>query len=371
MTIPFIELVGVHRPMRRELDEAFSRVADSGVFVLGPEVAAFEAEFAAYCETDHCIGVASGLDALHLILRALEIGPGDEVIVPAFTFIATWLAVSHAGATPVPAEALESTCNIDPDAIEAAITPRTKAIIAVHLYGQPCDMDSIKRIAEKHGLALIEDAAQAHGARYRGRRVGSLATAAAFSFYPTKNLGCLGDGGAITTQDEALAKKIRRLRNYGSEIKYHHDTIGFNSRLDELQAAFLRVMLRRLDAGNAARREAARTYLESLADIPEIRLPHCIAECEPVWHLFVVRALRREQLSHALAQAGVATMIHYPIAPGRQAAYASEPPPLAGAVSERLASEVLSLPMWPGVPAERVVASIVEAVRNTEENRPG
>ena len=242
------------RSCKEDLDAAFQRVMESGWYILGHEVEAFEEEFAAYCEARHCIGVGNGLEALHLIMRAMDIGPGDEVIVPSNTYIATWLAVSYTGATPVPVEPDERTCNIDPTRIEAAVTSRTKAILAVHLYGQPADMDPIGEIAARHGLKVIEDAAQAHGARYKGRRTGSLGDAAGFSFYPGKNLGAMGDGGAITTSDGELAGRLRMLRNYGSRVKYVNEEVGFNSRLDELQAALLRVKLRMLDEWNTRRK---------------------------------------------------------------------------------------------------------------------
>jgi dTDP-4-amino-4,6-dideoxygalactose transaminase len=257
--VPFLDLKAAHAELRAELDAAYARVMDSGWFVLGDELAAFEAEFAAYCGARHCVGVGNGLDALHLILRAMQIGPGDEVIVPANTYIATWLAVSYAGAAPVPVEPDPRTFNLDPARVEAAVTPRTKAVMPVHLYGQPADVDAVREVAARHGLRVIEDAAQAQGARYRGRAAGSLADAAGFSFYPGKNLGAAGDAGAVTTDDDALAAELRRLRNYGSPAKYQHDVKGFNSRLDELQAAVLRVKLRRLDEWNA-RRAAVATY---------------------------------------------------------------------------------------------------------------
>ncbi|MDP2752964.1 MAG: DegT/DnrJ/EryC1/StrS family aminotransferase, partial [Nitrospirota bacterium] len=251
MKIPFLDLRAAYLELAPELDEAYHRVMQSGWFILGAEVDAFENEFADYCDAKQCVGVGNGLEALHLILRAMDIGPGDEVIVPSNTYIATWLAVSYAGATPVAVEPDRRTFNLDSARIEAAITPRTRAIIAVHLYGQPADMDPIIEIARRHNLRVIEDAAQAHGARYKGRRAGSLGDAAGFSFYPGKNLGALGDGGAVTTDDETLAGRIRVLRNYGSSIKYHNELKGYNSRLDELQAAFLRVKLKHLDTWNA------------------------------------------------------------------------------------------------------------------------
>ena len=263
MQVPFLDLGRLHQSIRAPLDAAYHRVMDSGWFIMGPELEAFEAEFAQYCEVKHCIGVGNGLEALHLLLRAYGIGPGDEVIVPSNTFIATWLAVTQCGATPVPVEPDVNTHNIDPALIAAAITPRTRAIMPVHLYGQPADMDPINEIAAKHGLIVIEDAAQAQGARYKGRRTGSLGHAAGTSFYPGKNLGALGDGGAVLTSDDAIADKVRQLRNYGSKIKYQHDLAGYNSRLDEMQAAFLRVKLTVLDDWNALRSEIADQYSSS------------------------------------------------------------------------------------------------------------
>jgi dTDP-4-amino-4,6-dideoxygalactose transaminase len=308
-------------------------------------LAAFEQEFAAYCGARHCIGVANGLDALHLILRAYAIGPGDEVIVPSNTFIATWMAVSQTGATPVPVEPDERTHNINPEKIEAAVTPRTRAIMPVHLYGQPADMDPILAIAARHGLKVIEDAAQAHGARYKGRRTGALGDAAGFSFYPGKNLGALGDGGAITTQDDELAARLKKLRNYGSTVKYEHEVLGFNSRLDELQAAVLRVKLAGLDADNRARQVVANEYLRQLAG-SGLTLPFVPDWAEPVWHLFVVRSANRDLLQRQLRESGVECLIHYPKPCHRQAAYQDQPwPPMA--LTERLQSEVLSLPMAP------------------------
>jgi dTDP-4-amino-4,6-dideoxygalactose transaminase len=343
--IEFLNLQQVNAPHRAAIDAAVARVLDSGWYVLGREVEAFEQEFAAYCGAAHCIGVANGLDALHLILRAWGIGPGDEVIVPSNTFIATWLAVSQAGATPVPVEPDEHTHNMDPKRIEAAITPLTRAIMPVHLYGQPADMDPILAIARKHGLRVVEDAAQAHGARYRGRRAGSLGDAAGFSFYPGKNLGALGDGGAITTSDADLAARLRKLRNYGSSVKYRHDVAGTNSRLDELQAAVLRAKLPHLDAENAARAARAAEYLQALQGLPLV-LPQVLPGTEPAWHLFVVRSTQRDALQAALRERGVGTLVHYPIACHRQGAYAHQRWP-ALPVAERLQSQVLSLPMAP------------------------
>lgn len=362
MKIPFLDLGAAHQEIRAELDSIYSNIIESGYFVLGREVEQFEEAFASYCNVTHCIGVGNGLDALHLILRGYEIGVGDEVIVPANTFIATWLAVTYAGARPVPVEPDEATHNIDPTRIEEAITPRTKAIIAVHLYGQPADMDPICAIAQKYGLKVIEDAAQAHGAEYRGRRVGSLGGAAGFSFYPGKNLGALGDGGAITTSDAKLAKKLRALRNYGSEVKYQHLYKGYNSRLDELQAAVLRAKLRHLDEWNTRRRVIAKQYFELLAENSACDLPFVADYANPVWHLFVVRSSQREQLQERLTKAGVGTVVHYPVPPHRQAAYTdlllNEG---AFPISERLAREVLSLPLYPQMP-KQVVAEISSVV---------
>lgn len=351
----------MYHELEDALDEAYRRVMASGRYILGGELQAFESEFAAYCGVKHCIGTGNGLDALHLILRAMEIGPGDEVIVPANTFIATWLAVSYAGAVPVPVEPLESTYNMDPARIEEAITPRTRAVIAVHLYGQPADMDPIREIARAHNLRVIEDAAQAHGARYKGRRTGSLGDAAGFSFYPGKNLGAFGDGGAVTTNCDSLAERVRLLRNYGSSVKYLNEDKGFNSRLDELQAAFLRVKLTRLDAWNDRRRLVAARYAERLATLPGIVLPHVPHWAEPVWHLFVIRTKHRDVLQRRLAERGIETLIHYPIPPHKQGAY-REMPGRSYPVTERIHAEVLSLPMGPAMTDDDIscVASALE-----------
>lgn len=345
--VPFLDLKAPHIELRSEMEAAFARTLNSGWYILGNEVKQFEQEFAAYCEAEYCIGVGNGLDALHLILRAYGIGADDEVIVPSNTYIATWLAASYAGATPVPVEPDERTYNLDPARIEAAITPQTRAIIAVHLYGQPADMDAINIVAKKHNLKVIEDAAQAHGARYKGRRVGSLGDAAGFSFYPGKNLGALGDGGAVTTNDPELAAKVRLLCNYGSEVKYHNEVKGFNSRLDELQAAFLREKLKKLDEWNARRKDISAKYLSGIAGTPLI-LPYVPDWADPVWHLFVVRSPRRDVLQKKLADAGIATMIHYPIPPHQQQAYIELAIPKGSLpIAEAIHREVLSLPMGP------------------------
>lgn len=352
MQVPFLDIGRLHQAIREPLDEAYRRVMDSGWFIMGPELEAFEAEFARYCEVEHCIGVGNGLEALHLLLRAYGIGPGDEVIVPSNTFIATWLAVSQCGATPVPVEPDVNTHNIDPVRIAAAITSRTRAIMPVHLYGQPADMDPINEIAAKNGLIVIEDAAQAQGARYKGRRVGSLGHAAATSFYPGKNLGALGDGGAVLTNDDAIADKVRQLRNYGSKVKYQHDLAGYNSRLDEMQAAFLRVKLAVLDDWNAKRREIAAQYSALLANA-NIVLPHVPEYAESVWHLYVIRSKQRDALKVHLEKYGVSTVIHYPIPPHRQACYHGYKS-VTQPVAEMLAGEVLSLPMSPAMSAAEI-----------------
>ena len=358
--IEFLNLRRVNAVHRTALRAAVDRVIDSGWYILGEETDRFEAEFAEYCGVRHCIGVANGLDALTLILRALDIGPGDEVIVPANTFIATWLAVTQVGAIPVAVDPLADTCNMDPDAAERAITPRTRAIMPVHLYGQAADMTRIGEIAARHRLLVVEDAAQAHGARHRGRRVGGLGGAAAFSFYPGKNLGALGDGGAVTTDDDALADRIRTLRNYGSKQKYRHDVAGVNSRLDEIQAAMLRAKLASLDVENDVRRTHARAYLAGLADAA-VGLPVVAPEAEAVWHLFVVRHPRRDEIQRELAARGVGTMIHYPLACHRQPPYASRAwPPLP--ITERLQDEVLSLPISP-VHEPHEIEAVITALR--------
>lgn len=367
--IPFLDVGASYRELRTEFDAAYHRVMDRGWFILGPEVEAFEQEFAAYTGAKHAISVSNGLDALELLLRAHRIGDGDEVIVPAHTFIATWLAVTRVGARPVPVDVELGSANIDPSLVERAITPKTRAILPVHLYGQPADLDPLLEIARRRSLLVLEDAAQAHGARYRGRSVGTLADGAAFSFYPGKNLGAFGDGGAVTTSDPTIAERVRRLRNYGSSKKYHHDDVGFNARLDELQAAFLRVRLAHLDEQNARRRELAALYRASFARLPQVRCFEPPAWAEPVWHLFVVRHPARDALLSALSQSGIGALIHYPIPPHLSPAYASFGLQRgAFPVTEALASEVLSLPMGPHLPhaqAAEVVAAVERFERET------
>lgn len=345
MVVPFLDLGRLNSQIRPLLDDAYRRVMDSGWYILGPEVEAFEAEFARYCGVRHCVSVGTGLDALALLLRAYGIGPGDEVLVPSNTFIATWLAVSQCGATPVPVEPNLSTHNIDPRLVPAALTSRTRAIMPVHLYGQPADMDPIMDLAAEHNLIVIEDSAQAQGAKYKGRHVGSLGHAAGTSFYPGKNLGALGDGGAVLTDDEAIAARVRLLRNYGSRVKYQHEAPGYNSRLDELQAAFLREKLTVLDRWNQRRREVAALYDAGLKGLG-LQLPLVPEWALPVWHLYVVATPHRDELRSYLERQGIGTLIHYPKPPHLQACYLGYRDchlPVAGT----LANEVLSLPMAP------------------------
>ncbi|HKA21909.1 MAG TPA: DegT/DnrJ/EryC1/StrS family aminotransferase [Blastocatellia bacterium] len=355
--VPFLDLRETYLEIKDELDAAYQRVMNSGWYILGEEVTAFEREFAEYCGTRHCVGVGNGLEALQLILRALEIGANDEVIVPANTYIATWLAVSNAGASVVPVEPDERTFNLDPSRIEAAITSKTKAVLPVHLYGQPADMGPINDIARKHGLKVIEDAAQAHGARYRDQRVGSLGDAAGWSFYPTKNLAAYGDAGAVTTNDDELADRVRLLRNYGSKSKYYNEEKGINSRLDELQAALLRVRLKHLDEWNARRAKIAAMYLEELKGA-DLILPGICEGADPVWHLFVVRSRNRDVLQRYLKSRGVNTLVHYPIPPHLQEAYRNANFPETYVISEAIHKEALSLPMGPHLSEEEAMLVI-------------
>lgn len=347
MHIPFLDLKAGYLELQPEIDAAIKRVLDSGWYILGEEVDAFEQEYATYCEAKHCVGVANGLDALQLALLALGVGAGDEVIVPSNTYIATWLALSQCGATPIPVEPDAATYNIDPARIEAAITPRTKVILPVHLYGQPANMDSVLAIARKHGLKVLEDGAQAHGARYKGKRIGAHGDVVAWSFYPGKNLGAYGDGGAITTDDPEIADRIRVLRNYGSRVKYVNDVRGFNSRLDPIQATALRVKLKVLDAWNARRAAIASRYQTELA-YTGLTLPFVPEWAEPAWHLYVVQHPQRDALQKQLCEAGIGSLIHYPIPPHLQQAYST-----AGFVkgqfplAEQIANQCLSLPIGP------------------------
>ncbi len=362
--IVFLDMKSAYTELKPELDAAYARVMESGWFVLGKEVEAFEAEYAAFCGTKHCVGLGNGLEALELCLRAWNLGSGDEVIVPSNTYIATWLAVTATDATIVPVEPTPAEPNIDPDRIAAAITSRTRAIMPVHLYGEPADMDAIMALAAKHGLKVIEDVAQAQGSKVRGRRAGALGHAGAHSFFPTKNIGAYGDGGAVTTDDAKLADRLRVLRNYGSKVKYVNIERGFNSRLDEMQAAFLRAKLKHLDAWNERRRAIAARYDDTLAGIPGLGLPRAPQWAEPVWHLYVVRTSRRAELMKALDKAGIGSLIHYPIPPHLQQAYAGLGLPKGTfPLAEDLAEKVLSLPMGPHMKLEQVdeVAKVVRA----------
>ncbi|KYZ76428.1 erythromycin biosynthesis sensory transduction protein eryC1 [Anaerosporomusa subterranea] len=364
--VPFLDISASYKELKEQLDDAYHRVMQSGWFIAGPELDAFEKEFADYCGTKHCIGVGNGLEALHLVLRAWGIGPGDEVIVPSNTFIATWLAVTYTGARPIPVEPDDRTYNLNPMKLESAITAKTKAVIPVHLYGQPADMDPIKKIAGRYSLKVLEDSAQAHGAKYKGKRCGGLGDAAGFSFYPGKNLGAFGDGGAVTTNDAELANTIRKLRSYGSEKKYVHELQGFNSRLDEMQAAFLRVRLPVLDAWNERRRTVAAFYHDTLVQVCSgITTPHVPNWAEPVWHLYVIRMQERDQLKSFLDAEGVGNLIHYPIPSHEQAAYAylgygKDAYPLASCQ----AREILSLPIGPHmIGQEKFVVDAITSFR--------
>lgn len=358
--IPALDMKSPYRELRQELDEAYRKFMDSGWYVLGEETRQFESEYAAYCGTDYCVGVSNGLDALHLALRAFNIGKGDEVIVPSNTYVATWLAVTYAGAKPVPVEPDMHTFNMDPYRIEEAITPDTKAIMPVHLYGQPADMTPIIRIAEKHGLIVIEDNAQAQGALYGGKRTGSLGHASAHSFYPGKNLGAFGEAGAVTTHDPRVAEKIRILRNYGSEEKYKNQYKGFNARMDELQAAFLRVKLKYLDVWNERRCQRAVQYMQGLQDCKKLVLPYVLDWAKPVWHQFVIRLEERDQIQTRLSAAGIGSLIHYPVPPHLSEAYADMGWSMGSFPrAEELSRTVLSLPMGPHL-TDKDVKKVVE-----------
>ena len=361
--VPFLSLKAVNARHAEELKAAAARVIDSGWYVLGEELAAFESEFAGWCGVRHAIGVGNGLDALALLLRGyIELGrlaEGDEVIVPGNTFIASFLAITGNRLVAVPVEPDPASFNLDPACVEAAIGPRTRAIMAVHLYGQLAEMPALRSLAGRHGLLLVEDAAQAHGAAFDGRRAGAFGDAAGFSFFPAKNLGALGDAGAVATDDDALAHCVRALRNYGSEVKYQHRLRGTNSRLDELQAALLRVKLRYVDEDTRLRRQVARRYLDGIRH-PDIVLPFVAREDAHAWHLFVLRCRHRDALQRHLLACGIQTQVHYPVPPHRQPAYAG----LLDVhlpLTERLHEEVLSLPLGPTLAdadAGRVIAAV-------------
>jgi dTDP-3-amino-3,4,6-trideoxy-alpha-D-glucose transaminase len=355
MKVPILDLKLAYEELRTDLDAAYHRVMESGWVLLGKELETFETDYAASIGAAHCIGVANGLEALQLVLMALGVGPGDEVIVPSHGYIATWLAVTHVGARPVPCEPDPLTYNLDSARLAALITPRTKVILPIHLYGQAADMTAINAVAAQHGLFVLEDAAQSHGARSYGRQSGALGHAAGISFYPSKNLGALADAGAVTTNDALLADKLRHLRNYGSKVRYHNEYLGINSRLGELQAAFLRAKLPYLAAWNARRVTLATRYLTQLRGVGDLTLPHVPAWADPVWHLFVIRTARREALQAHLAAHGVGTQIHYPIPPHLSHAYQD-----AGwkrgdfPLAEKFADEVLSLPIGPHHTADQI-----------------
>lgn len=362
MKVPFVTFLPMHNEIRQELDSAYNRVLDKSYFIQGDECRKFEEEFAEYCGVKYCVGVASGLDALILILKAMGIGNGDEVIVSSNTYIATALAVSYNGAKPVFVEPEIETFNINPSRIEEKITSNTKAIIAVHLQGRTADMDAINSIAKKYNLKVIEDAAQAHGAKYKGIKAGSLGDAAGFSFYPGKNLGALGDGGCVTTNDKALAEKIRALGNYGSDYKYHNIYKGVNSRLDEIQAAFLRVKLPNLDRWNEDRRATAKKYFEGIKN-PLIKLPlKSTDEFEHIYHVFVIRCDKRDELEKYLNENGIGTLKHYPIPIHEQECYKDlgikhgELP-----IAEEISRTVLSIPMYYGM-TEDEINYVIEAI---------
>ena len=353
MNVSFLDLYKINQQYRAEIDTALNDVVNSGWYIMGQKVSKFEKEFATYCGTKNCIGVANGLEALHLIVNAYGFGEGDEIIVPANTYIASILAISHNGARPVLVEPDIKSYNLDPDKIEAAITSKTKAVMAVHLYGQSCDMDRINAIAKKHDLIVIEDSAQAHGAIYKKKKVGNLSDASAFSFYPGKNLGALGDGGAITTNDDELADKLRALRNYGSSEKYVNKCKGYNSRLDEIQAAILSPKLTGLDQDNQKRRDVANFYIQHIKN-KNVVLPLAPGEEQAhVWHLFVIRAQQRQELQTYLRECGIATLINYPIPPHKQDAY-KELKDLNLPITERIHEQVLSLPISPVMTDEEI-----------------
>jgi len=363
MNIPFLDLGAAYKELQSEIESAALTTLRSGWYILGPEVEAFESDFAAYCNTAYCVGTGNGLDALHLALLALGVGAGDEVIVPSNTYIATWLAVSQCGAVPIPVEPDEASYTLDPDLIEAAITPKTKVILPVHLYGQSADLNPILAIARTHGLKVLEDAAQAHGARYKGKRIGGHGDAVAWSFYPGKNLGALGDAGAVTTNDPEVADRVRVLRNYGSRSKYVNEVRGFNSRLDPLQAAVLGVKLKHLEEWNHRRKIIAQRYDEGLRETGLV-LPRMPDYSEPVWHIYAVLHECRDRLQTALNAAHIQTLIHYPTPPHLQPAYASSKHPLGTfPIAEKLASRELSLPIGPHLTLDHVDCVITEIRR--------
>jgi dTDP-3-amino-3,4,6-trideoxy-alpha-D-glucose transaminase len=363
--VPYLDLRAVQKELGEELERAVARVLESGWYLLGPELEEFEREFAAYCGTRHCVGVGSGVSAIELALRAAGVGPGDEVIVPAYTWIATWLAVTRTGAQPVGVDCEEATYNLDPQLVEAAISERTAAIVPVHLRGEPADMDAVGAIAAAADLLVVEDAAQAAGARHHGRRVGGLGHAGAFSFYPTKNLGGIADGGAVTTDDDELAERVRMLRNYGMKDRYEIEVEGVNSRLSEIQAAVLRLILPRLDEWNRRRASLAEIYLDAFRGHGSISVPATTDWADPVWHLFVVGHPDREACARVLAEREIGTLVHYPLLPHRAPPYREHWPEGSFPVAERLAARALSLPLYPQLDpsaCERVAEAVPATV---------
>jgi dTDP-4-amino-4,6-dideoxygalactose transaminase len=355
MNIPFLSFTEVNKEIKTEILNAFEQFFDNSWYILGEKVKQFEIEYAAFNQTKYCVGLSNGLDALHIALRALNIGPGDEVIIPSNTFIATVLAVSYVGATPIFVEPNSQTYNIDPVLIEAAITSRTKAIMPVHLYGQACEMDAIMDIAKKHHLWVVEDNAQAQGAIFNNRLTGSFGHINGTSFYPGKNIGAFGDAGAITTNDAYLARMATILRNYGSEKKYHNEEIGYNMRLDECQAAFLCVKLKYLNEWTKQRQQIAAWYNDALADVENLILPQTAKGATHVYHLYVVRTKERDELQRHLNQGGIGSLIHYPIPPHLQKAYEHLNYKIGDfPVAEEIADTCLSLPLWPGMSYEQV-----------------
>ncbi|MCC7302118.1 MAG: DegT/DnrJ/EryC1/StrS family aminotransferase [Bacteroidia bacterium] len=362
--IPFLDLAAIHRPLRKELETAFLKVLDRSHYILGEELESFEKEFATFCESSYCAGTGNGLDALVLALRALGIGKGDRVIVPAHTFIATHLAVIQAGAVPLPVDVRSDTMNLDPSLLSEAMRPDVKAILPVHLYGQSCEMEPLLAFAERNNLFVIEDNAQAQGARYKNKRTGSFGAISATSFYPGKNLGALGDGGAVTTSDPELYSSICRLRNYGAKEKYIHTVTGVNSRLDEMQAAFLRIRLRGLEDANQRRKKIAGTYHRALKDTGDLELPALAEHCESAYHLYVVRTGKRKELQEHLNKKGIGTMIHYPVTPHRQQALEFlNYPEGSFPVAERIPARCLSIPCHEAL-AEPEQEYIITAIKS-------
>ena len=361
--IPYLDLAAQMRPLRAEIEAALAQALDKCTFCLGPDVAAFEAEFAAFCGVKHCVGVNSGTSALHLAMRLLNIGPGDEVITTPYTFVATSWAISYVGAKPVYVDIEDATFNLNPELVEKAVTSRTRAILPVHLYGQPCALDELLAIANKRGLALVEDAAQAHGALYKGRRVGGLGQIGCFSFYPGKNLGAYGEGGALVTNDGAFAARARALREHGSSVRYYHDEIGYNYRMEGFQGAVLRVKLKHLNRWVEERRRVARCYTELLADTP-LKLPVEAQGVQSAWHLYVVRHPRRDELKKHLEEHGIGCALHYPLPLHVQKCYAHLGYKAGDfPVAEKAARECLSLPIYPEMTDEQV-KRVAEVIRD-------